>query len=389
VLRNAKRFIYVTVGHNNENTNNNHMNYESRNLLYQKIGEIRKRPLISYVTSFRGNANASIASDVISHFLKQLSEIPKETDNIDLLIISYGGDPTVAYRIVNLLRERFKKFGVLLPYTAYSAATLISLGADEIIMHPFANLGPVDPQLTHKSQDKEIHFGSEDLRNFLDFVKSDVGISDQEQLQKSFELACKEVGAIPIGIAKRSSQLALSMGEKLLSLHMTDSNKAKTIAETLNKSFYHHGYPLGPTEAKKIGLPVINPNDELKELLHEVLISFENEMKFDSPFNPLEIVLSDPQTASLLAPVNQIQLPANLPSKILQQAYNNVLQQIQVAQIPPLDYDLFIACVESVYCKSHFRINGKIFSNRLPDNNISVNVIPVKSEWSFEKTTQE
>lgn len=361
------------------------MNYTDRTELYRQIAEIRKRPVISYVTSFRPNANASIASDVISHFLKQISEIPAEIDSIDLLIISYGGDPTVAYRIVNLLRERFKKFGVLLPYTAYSAATLISLGADEIVMHPFANLGPVDPQLSYKHQDKEIHFGSEDLRNFLDFVKCDVGVSDQEQLQKSFELACKEVGAIPIGIAKRSSQLALSMGEKLLSSHMSDSNKAKTIAETLNKSFYHHGYPLGPSEAKKIGLPVVNPPEDLRILLHKVLLSFESEMKFDSPFNPLETVLSDPQTAALLAPVSQIQLPANLPQQLLQQAYNQVLQQINVAQIPPIDYNLFIACVESVFGRSHFKIDGKIFANRLPDNNIAINVIPIKSEWTFEK----
>jgi hypothetical protein len=361
------------------------MNYEKRIELYKKIAEIRERPLIAYVTSFRGNANATIASDVISHFLKQISEIPPDVENVDLLIISYGGDPTVAYRIVNLLRERFNKFGVLLPFTAYSAATLISLGADEIVMHPFANLGPVDPQLSYKNQDKEIHFGSEDLRNFLDFVKCDVGISDQEQLMKSFELACKEVGAIPIGIAKRSSQLALSMGEKLLSLHMTDINKAKTIAETLNKSFYHHGYPLGPTEAKKIGLHVINPDEDLKNLLHEVLISFEQEMQFDTPFNPLETVLDDERTAALLAPVNQIQLPANLPTAVQTQAYNQVLQQIHVVQIPPIDYNLFIACVESIYCKSHYRINGKIFSNRLPDNNISVNVIPIKSEWHYEK----
>lgn len=361
------------------------MNFDLRKDLYAKIAEIRKRPLISYVTSSRGNANASIASDVISHFLKQMSEIPDDIDNVDLLIISHGGDPTVSYRIVNLLRERFKKFGVLLPYTAYSAATLISLGADEIVMHPFANLGPVDPQLTHKSQDKEIQFGSEDLRNFLEFIRDDVGVSDQAQLQKSFELVCNEVGAIPIGIAKRSSQLALSMGEKLLSLHMSDSNKAKTIAETLNKSFYHHGYPLGPSEAKKIGLPVVNPKDDLKELLHDVLLSFEEDMLFDVPFNPLESVLNDPQTAALLSPVNQIQIPANLPHHVLQQAYANVLQQIQVVQIPPIDYNLFIASVESVYCKSHFRIDGKIFSNRLPDNNIAVNVIPLKSQWRYEK----
>lgn len=360
------------------------MNYTDRKKLYKKISEIRKRPLITYVTSIRNNANASIASDVIAHFLKQLSKISEDVDSVDLLLISNGGDPTVSYRIVNLIRERFKKFGVLLPYTAYSAATLISLGADEIIMHPYSNLGPVDPQLTHKTKEKEIRFGSEDLRNYLEFIKEDVGVSDQEQLQRSFELVAKEVGSIPIGIAKRSSQLAFSMGEKLLNMHMSDSNKAKTIAETLNKSFYHHGHALGLTEAKKIGLPVIKPNNELKQLLHEVMLSFESEMEFNKPFNPLQIVLNDPQTSVLLSPVNQIQLPANLPPKVLQQAYNNVLQQIQVVQIPAVDYDLFIASVESVNCNSQFRINGKIFSNRLPDNNIAINVVQVKSEWEYD-----
>lgn len=360
------------------------MNFDQRKDLYNRISEIRERPLISYVTSIRPNANASIASDVIAHFLKQISEIPDDCDAIDLLIISNGGDPTVSYRIVNLLRERFKKFGVLLPYTAYSAATLISLGADEIIMHPFSNLGPVDPQLTHRSKEKEVQFGAEDLRNYLEFIRDDVGISDQDQLQKSFELVAKEVGSIPIGIAKRSSQLAFSMGEKLLSMHMSDNNKAKTIAETLNKSFYHHGHAVGFSEAKKIGLPVSKPKEELKQLLYQVLCSFEDEMEFNSPFNPLQVVLNNPQTSALLQPVNQIQLPANLPNQVLQQAYQQVLQQIQVVQIPAVDYSLFIASLESIYCKSQFRIRGKIFSNRLPDNNIAINVLQVDSNWEYE-----
>ena len=199
----------------------------------------------------------------------------------------------------------------------------------------------------------------------------------------------KEVGSIPIGIAKRSSQLAFSMGEKLLSMHMTDSNKSKTIAETLNKSFYHHGHALGQSEAKKIGLPVVKPSAELKVLLHDVMLSFETEMQFNSPFNPLQTVLGDAQTAALLAPVNQVQIPANLPANVLQQAYNQVLQQIQVVQIPAIDYELFIASLESVYCKSQYRINGKIFSNRLPDNNIAINVIPVKSDWEYEVIENE
>ena len=222
------------------------MAYETRIKLYREIEEKRKRPLISYFTSLRPNASAQMASDVISEFAKQIIEIPKTKKEIDILIVSSGGDPTVAWRIISMLRERFEKVGVLVPYAAYSAATLLALGANEIIMHPFSNLGPVDPQLTYvkrgeKGSEEKIQFGAEDLRHFLDFVKTDVGISDQEQLERAFELVCKDVGSIPIGVAKRSSYLALSMGEKLLSLHMDDQSKVKAIAEALNKSFYHHG----------------------------------------------------------------------------------------------------------------------------------------------------
>jgi hypothetical protein len=362
------------------------MSYEIRKAIYEKISEKRQRPIISYVTSFRQNAVANMASDVVAQFIKNVDRIPGDKKEIDIVLISYGGDPTVAYRLISILRERFKKIGVLLPYTAYSAATLMALGADEIVMHPYSNLGPVDPQLTHKKQNQEqIHFGSEDLRNYIDFIKQDVGLSDQEQMQKSFEIICKEVGAVPIGIAKRSSQLALSMGEKLLSLHMSDNNKAKSIAETLNKSFYHHGYPLGRTEAKKMGLPITNPESDLEELLWEIYESFETDMKFNEPFEPLKLALNSAMGANLLSPVPQIQIPANLPPQLLQQVYNNVLQQIQTVQNQPVDYENFLAAVEGKDSRSEFVVKGKIFATRLPDNNIAMNLMQISGSWTFRK----
>lgn len=362
------------------------MPYEQRRELYQQLSKLRSRPLIAYVTSFRHNSSASIASDVVPQLIKVIKEIPSDQKNIDLLIISYGGDPTVAYRIVSILRERFDNIGVLIPFAAYSAATLIALGADEIVMHPFSNLGPVDPQLTHKKQNQEqIQFGSEDLRNYIDFVKQDVGLSDQEQMQKSFEIICKEVGAVPIGIAKRSTQLSLSIGEKLLSTHLGDKNKAKTLAEALNKSFYHHGYPLGRTEAFQIGLPVVNPNEALETLLWGVYETFENDMDFNRPFDPLKIVLNSAAGANLLSPALQVQLPGNLPQQVLQQAYNQILQQIQVVNNHPVDYENFVASVESYQARSEFRVAGKIFANRLPDMSVAINVMQVSSGWSYIK----
>lgn len=370
------------------------MAYKDRLGLYNKIEEKRGRPLIAYFNSLRKNASAQIASDVIPEFTKQIIEIPQEEKEIDILIVSYGGDPTVAWRIISMLRERFNKIGVLVPYAAYSAATLLALGADEIVMHPFSNLGPVDPQLTYikkkEGGEKEIiQFGAEDLRHFLEFVKTDVGISDQEQLERSFELVCKDVGSIPIGVAKRSSYLAISMGEKLLNLHMKDKSKAKAIAEALNKSFYHHGYPVGRKEAKEIGLPISETDPEIEKLMWQVWQDVEEEMQCNKPFDPLEVVLSDEKTSKLIGPVPQVKIPANLPPQILQQVINQILQQISIVQVEPVDYELFLASLESIRCRSEFRVKGKISAVRLPDMKIAVNTIKTESGWKFYKNKSD
>ena len=88
-----------------------------------------------------------------------------------------------------------------------------------------------------------------------------------------------------IGASKRGSQLTLSMGEKLLSLHMKDKNKAKAIAEKLNKSYYSHGYPVGKAEAKEIGLQIeSNDNEDLDKLIQE---DFETKWNVISHFHQL------------------------------------------------------------------------------------------------------
>ena len=92
---------------------------------------------------------------------------------------------------MSLFREFAKRFCVLIPYRAYSAASLIALGADEIVMHPYGNLGPTDPQLTNVK--KQVQFGSQDLAAFLQFAREEVGLSDQAQLQAVFQQFIQEV----------------------------------------------------------------------------------------------------------------------------------------------------------------------------------------------------
>lgn len=71
-----------------------------------------------------------------------------ENQNILLILQSRGGRVEPAYLISKSCKNLKKeKFVVAIPRRAKSAATLVSLGADEVHMGVMSELGPIDPQL--------------------------------------------------------------------------------------------------------------------------------------------------------------------------------------------------------------------------------------------------
>ena len=65
-------------------------------------------------------------------------------DTIHLFIKSDGGSGQVSLRLVNLLRQHCRQLVALVPLECASAATMIALGADRILMGPTAYLTAVD-----------------------------------------------------------------------------------------------------------------------------------------------------------------------------------------------------------------------------------------------------
>ncbi len=70
-----------------------------------------------------------------------------EVDQLNLLISGPGGDGTIAEKIIELCRAHCKEFRVVIPNRAKSAATLIALGSDEIVMGYCSEIGPIDAQV--------------------------------------------------------------------------------------------------------------------------------------------------------------------------------------------------------------------------------------------------
>lgn len=366
------------------------MSLKSRIALYEEVERLRKRPLIVYATSQRLNASGHMGDDVVPELCDQILRLPKDCKGVDLLIVSTGGDPMVAWRTISMLREKVKDIAILVPQMAYSAATLLALGADEIVMHPFGNLGPIDPQIIVNRKGPngkidQLNFSAEDMDGLLDFARERAGLSDQAQMAEAFRLVCAEAGALSVGFALRSSRLSHQLGVKLLQTHRKadkDDRKAREIVDRLNKQFFTHGYALGRREAREIGLSVASSNPVLEDAMWRLWKEIECDMKVDVPFDPIALAAANPQLAPLFTPPPTLEIPPNMPPEAVKAVWQNVLENLTGKQYDTFDVITITALLESVRLQRMSRDISRLAPFRAPDGTPAVNVARIERRWS-------
>lgn len=121
-----------------------------RKVCYEEIERHRGHPLLIYATKFLegvppGAPNSIDLSDV-DGFTDLINSV-KGSKSIDILLHSPGGRPDATERLVCLLRDKFEEVNFLIPHSAYSAATMLALSGNSIVLHPSGILGPIDPQI--------------------------------------------------------------------------------------------------------------------------------------------------------------------------------------------------------------------------------------------------
>jgi ClpP class serine protease len=67
--------------------------------------------------------------------------------NVLLMASTFGGTADAAYRMARVLQERYKRVILFVYGYCKSAGTLLALGADELVLSDFAELGPLDVQV--------------------------------------------------------------------------------------------------------------------------------------------------------------------------------------------------------------------------------------------------
>lgn len=366
------------------------MKLADRIAIYGSIEEYRKRPLIVYATSTREGVGAILASDAVRYLIDQVDSI-KDSKSVDVLIHSSGGDALAAWKLMSILRERFKNVAVLVPFMAFSAATIFALGADEIVMHPHASLGPIDPQI----QVKDRSFSYEDVGAFLRFLEEEAGFTEQTHLSTLVDRIFAAVDPLVIGAAKRASELSSSVGERLLKMHMGDSvgrDAAHQIAENLNKSFFAHGDAVSRTRARELQLKIGKDDKELESLIWQAYLSLESYMLLKEPFHPMLHYLSDETARASLKPMSALRIPPNTPPELVQQLWNAMAQQaLQALQsdAPRVQFDNINALIESPRLAFEHYTRGEISAFRVPGGDLKVEGLNTSLGWRGCDISQE
>jgi len=106
---------------------------------YANVEKITGRPLIVYATDFMSKDKvAACRGDVEidwtdrDGFIEVTQNLPPET--LDVMLYSPGGLPDAADSIVQIIRSKFKHTRFIVPSVAKSAATMIALSGDELLI---------------------------------------------------------------------------------------------------------------------------------------------------------------------------------------------------------------------------------------------------------------
>lgn len=272
---------------------------DKKSLILQ-IEELRKSRVITYLTSDRqGPVNARVAMDIIPIISKQLREIGK-TESVDLFLYSSGGDTMVPWRLVSMIREYCNKFSALVPYKAHSAATMISLGADEIVMSDLSELSPIDPSTANvfnpqdpQNPQNKIPISVEDVMAYFDLAKNKFGIKNDEDLAKIFNKfveANPQIHPLALGNVNRTHNLIRMLAKRLLKSHKSPmkEEEIEKIVDYFTEKLYSHQYFVGRKEAKEdLGVKtVINADGLLSKAMTDLYEEYKKEMDLDALWNP-------------------------------------------------------------------------------------------------------
>lgn len=191
--------------------------------------------------------------------LADMLEDENPTKDIELILLSLGGSGEAGYRIGHAFQQWSKRkgvsFRVIIPLYAKSAATILSLGADELVMGLQSEMGPIDPQFRKLDRHGRWRYipamavfdGLKLISEYIDKIPAMSRFF--EETSRNERLALDD-----LGILERARESGKQYGETLLGEGMMHQDKeaARKSVERLSDHYKYHGHLIDMFEAKNL-----------------------------------------------------------------------------------------------------------------------------------------
>jgi len=274
------------------------MSYQTRQAIYSEIEQKQNTKLVLYVTGDQKPWETQIHQEVLDYFAVHLDSINK-VPKISLVLYSRGGSTLAAWSLVNLIRQFCRSLEIIVPSKAHSAATLMCLGADKIIMTKQATLGPIDPSINTplnphipgQPENVTLPVNVEAIKGFIELAKGDMGITKGSDLAIVMKELMSRVHPLVLGEVYRARSQIKMLAKKLLSKQMADKKQIDEVVNFLCSDSGSHDYTINRTEARnELRLPIENPDDELYIMIKRLYDDFAGELDLGKDYNPLAML---------------------------------------------------------------------------------------------------
>lgn len=209
-------------------------------------------------------------------------------ENAILLLTTFGGSAHAAYRIARRLQKCYKSFTVYIYTQCKSAGTLLALGANELIMSDYAEMGPLDVQLRKSDELGEYSSGltitqslsslqTEAFSMFEDyFLRLRYSSGLQITTKTAAEIAANltiglfkpiynQVDPLRIGETDRAVRISMEYGDRIGKYNLKPNALVKLVS-----GYPDHNFVIDRTEAKELFNRVREPSEAENKLANHL-----------------------------------------------------------------------------------------------------------------------
>jgi hypothetical protein len=222
-------------------------------------------PLIEKLQAIRGRRAVLYQSALVESSVPVLYECLRRAgrgDALDLVLSTGGGAIACTRRVALLLREFAGHVTIVVPHQARSAGTLLCLSADELVLGPLAELGPVDSTMDTQGvppADAPGKISAQDILAFRDLAEDWFGISRAEDRLQVLALLATRFFPTSLSSFYRFDKLVREVAAELLAWQLPGEEHAGArdrIVEQLVSGYHSHDVVLCRQDVRTLGLRV-------------------------------------------------------------------------------------------------------------------------------------